>query len=278
MSDNPATLVYFIGGGPGDPELLTLKAVRVLERADVVIYTDSLTDPRITQFCKPGVEVHGSAGMALEEIVGIILKAVGQGKTVARVHSGDPSIFGAVLEQVAALDKAGVRSEVIPGVSSVFAAAVALGVELTVPEVSQTVILTRAEGRTPMPDGEKLPDLARHQATLVLYLSSALITKVVDELLQGGYPPETPAALVYRASWPDQKIVRAPLKDLAARVRAEKITAHGIIIVGRVLDPALRESAPKSKLYDASFTHSFRVAKGRRGAGPTRKALARKGK
>ncbi len=273
MTASPA--VSFIGAGPGDPELLTVRGQRLIREADVVIYTDSLVHPGVAALARPGAEVHGSAGLTLEQLVELMAGSVAQGKRVARVHTGDPSIFGAVQEQVAALEARGVPCSVVPGVSSVFAAAAALGVELTAPELSQTVILTRMEGRTPMPPGEKLRDLARHQATLVLFLSVTLLDEVVAELLAGGYPPETPAAVAHRVTWEDQKVVRGTLADIAARVREAHIHSHALILVGKVLGQEVRGErvAYRSRLYDPSFSHGYRKAgqegrprRGRRGA------------
>jgi precorrin-4/cobalt-precorrin-4 C11-methyltransferase len=206
--------VYFIGAGPGDPELLTIKAKRIIEAADVIVYADSLISPEVCAFAKAGAEIHKSAPLSLEEINGIIVKAVKEGKTVARLQSGDSSLFGATHEQMAQLDKSGISYEVIPGVSSLFAAAASLRSELTVPEVSQTVIITRMEGETPVPETQRLSSLAAHKASLAIFLSISLIERVTAELLAGGLPPDTPAAVVYRASWPDEKILRTDLAGL----------------------------------------------------------------
>lgn len=254
--------VYFIGAGPGDPELITLRGQRILGAADVIVYTDSLVSPDLLRWANPGARVCGSAGLTLEEIMAVLVESARAGQVVARVHTGDPSVYGAVLEQVVILNREGIPYEIVPGVSSVFAAAAALGAELTVPELAQTVILTRMEGRTPVPPGEKLRDLAAHRTTLVLYLSVTLIGEVVRELLAGGYPPETPAAVVQRASWPDQQIVRGTLADIAARTRAARINSHALILVGAVFDPALptRGEGYRSRLYDKDFTHRFRSA------------------
>lgn len=257
--------VFFVGAGPGDLELLTLKAKRLIETADVVVYTDSLVNPEIETFAHEGAEVHRSAGLTLDEICALMIAAVQQGKRVARVHTGDPAIFGAVLEQIVALERAGITWEIIPGVSSMFAAAAALGVEFTIPDLTQTVIVGRMEGRTPVPPREKLRDLAEHQATIVLFLSITLMRKLCDDLLAGGYPEDTPVAVVHKASWPDQKIVVGTLADITERVRAARIASQSIIIVGQVLDPGLREGKGdhRSKLYDPEFTHKFRLGEDR---------------
>ena len=263
--------VYIIGGGPGDPELLTLKAKRIIESADVIIYADSLVHPSIIDFAKPGAEVHGSRVLNLGEIMALILDAVGQGKTVARIQSGDPAIYGATFEQMRLLEKEGVEYEVIPGVSSAFAAAALLKVELTVPEVSQTVILTRAEGRVAMPPGEKLADLAAHGCTLIIFLSVTRMTRVVRELTQAGYPRSTPVAVVYRVGWPDEKVIRGTLSDIAKKVREAKITLQALIMVGNVVDPDINHPSDDddgqvatSHLYSQDYTHLYRKGKGTR--------------
>lgn len=253
------SVVYFIGGGPGDPELLTLKAKRVIDSADVIIFTGSLLGERLFHGAKPDAKIFDSAMMHLKEMTSRMIAAAQSGQTVARVHSGDPTIFGAIHEQMVLLEHAEIPYEVIPGVSSVFAAAAALRTELTIPEVAQTVILTRTEGRTPMPSGEQLHDLARHGATIALYLSAELIAQSVRELLVE-YPPTTPVAVVAHASLPDQQILRGTLNDIAAKVKAAGIRAQAIILVGPALDPTIKTTAAerKSRLYDRTFTHGFR--------------------
>ena len=252
-------LVYFIGGGPGDPELLTLKAKRIIDAAEVIIFTGSLLGERLFGDRRRDAVVHDSATLHLEEILELMIAAARSGQTVARVHSGDPTIFGAIHEQMVMLDHAGVPYEIIPGVSSVFAAAAALKTELTVPEVSQTLILTRTEGRTAMPTGEQLHDLARHGATIALYLSAQLIAQAA-RALQREYPPATPVAVVAHASLPDQQILRGTLDDIAFKVKEAGIRAQAIILVGQALDPAIKQTAAerKSRLYDRTFTHGFR--------------------
>jgi len=248
--------VYFIGAGPGDPELLTIKARKIIETADVIVYADSLINPEICACARKGAEVHPSASLTLEETHRIISQAAKAGKTVARLQSGDPAIFGAINEQMALLDREGITYEVIPGVSSVFAAAAALRNELTIPELSQTVIITRLEGKTPVPAKENLRSLAGHQSTMAIFLSVSMVEKVVSELRAGGYPPETPAAVVYRASWPDQKILRTTLDKLAAKVKEAGITRQALILVGGFLQA--REKQSQSKLYDRNFKHGYR--------------------
>ncbi|MGH7964552.1 MAG: precorrin-4 C(11)-methyltransferase, partial [Candidatus Binatia bacterium] len=234
-------------------------AKRVIDTADVIIFTGSLLGEHLFHDAKPGVVIHDSATLHLKEITTRMIAATRAGQIVARVHSGDPSVFGAIHEQMVTLAQAGVAYEVIPGVSSVFAAAAALQTELTIPEVTQTVILTRTEGRTAMPSGEQLHDLARHGATIALYLSAQLIVQAVHEL-QSGYPADTPVAVVANASLPDQQILRGTLHDIAAQVQAAGIRAQAIILIGPALDPTIKETAAakKSRLYDRTFTHGFR--------------------
>ena len=256
--------VYFVGGGPGDPELLTLKAKRVIESADIVIYADSLVHPSIAGFARPGAEVHGSKDLTLVQIMELIVEAVAQGKTVARIQSGDPAIYGAILEQMRVLESRDIEYEIIPGVSSAFAAAALLKAELTVPEVSQTVIMTRAQGRISMPPREQLRDLAAHGCTLVIFLSITRTFRIVRELRSAGYPKETPVAVVYRVGWPDQKVIRGTLADIVAKVREAKITLQALVLVGEALNPSLRrpgtaEEAPASShLYSEEYTHLYR--------------------
>lgn len=259
--------VYIMGVGPGDPELITVKARRILDQADLVIYTGSLLSRELFKSCKGTVEICDSAGMTLLEILDRLKEAALAGKVAVRVHDGDPSIFGALREQVLPLEAAGLACVVIPGVSSFVAGAAALKDELTIPELTQTVILTRMEGRTSMPELEKLRDLARHQATLVLFLSAGLIEKAVAEL-KHGYPEDTPVAVVYKASCTDQKILRGSLADIAGKVRAERISMYALIYVGKAFDQALKATpdAFRSKLYDEEFSHAFRRARKKSGA------------
>ena len=256
--------VYIIGAGPGDPELLTLKAKRLIEQADVIIYADSLVPPEIAAFAKPGARVYGSKEMALPEIMAVTLQAAAAGQQVARIQSGDPSLYGATLEQMRILQAQGVDYEIIPGVSAAFAAAAVLKAELTVPEVSQTVIMTRAEGRVPMPPGEQLTDLARHGSTLVIFLSVTRMFRIAAQLQDAGYAPDTPVAVAYRVGWPDQQIIRGVLSDIAEKVRAAKITLQALIIVGKAVDPQLLDtdaaSVAVSHLYSDDYTHLYRRA------------------
>jgi precorrin-4/cobalt-precorrin-4 C11-methyltransferase len=248
--------VFIVGAGPGDPELITLKGARLLREAEVVVHAGSLVHPKILEHCSPGCQLHDSAVLTLEQICDLMIKNWKAGLKVVRLHSGDSSIYGATTEQTNVLDKAGVPWVIVPGVSSFQAAAAVLGAELTLPGVSQSVILTRVEGRSsPMPEREKLADLGAHQATLCLFLSASLGTKIQQELLPA-YGASCPAAIVVRASWDDQLVFRCDLKDLAATLKENKITKTAMIIVGR----ALAKEGEASKLYDAHFSHGYRKA------------------
>ncbi len=238
-------MVYFIGAGPGAADLITLRGKAILERAEVILWADTLVNPEILNLARPAARIYPTGGMALEKQVEVMVEAVKSGQVVARLHTGDPSIYGATREQMRALDTAGVAYAVVPGVSSVFAVAAALKTELTQPEVSQTVILTRAAGRTPVPPSEALKGLAAHRATLVLLLSANLLEGAVAELLAGGYSPDTPAALVYRASWPEEKILRTPLSEISKAAKEANINRQAILIVGE----ALAAGATRSRLY-----------------------------
>jgi precorrin-4/cobalt-precorrin-4 C11-methyltransferase len=246
--------VIFIGGGPGDPELLTLKAYNVIKKADVIIYAGSLVNRDVLNSARDGCIIKNSASMNLDEIVNLMDKSVKDGKLVARVHTGDPAIYGAIGEQMELLKAKNIDFEIIPGVSSFFAAAASLECELTLPEVSQTVIITRPEGRTPKPSKEAISKLAEHQATMCIFLGVQMIENVVKDLLTH-YTKETPVAVVQKASWPDEKIVRGTLNDISSKVHASGITKTAMIIVGNVLDT--KEITP-SKLYDRNFTHEYR--------------------
>ncbi|MFT5700661.1 MAG: precorrin-4/cobalt-precorrin-4 C11-methyltransferase [Desulforhopalus sp.] len=250
----PALLVHFVGAGPGDPELITVKGQRLLREADIVIYTGSLVPkPLITGL---SATIHNSAGLNLDEVFAIILDGFKKGKKVVRLHTGDPSIYGAINEQIALLRQHDIPFKVIPGVSSATASAAALQTELTLPEVSQTVIFTRRTGRTPVPENESLDLLASHQATMMIFLSVGMIEEVVKDLKKGGYPDKTPVAVVEKASWPEERHIRGTLATIAQQVADAKITKTAIIAVGEVLADAPPPAL--SKLYDKAFTHEFR--------------------
>lgn len=247
--------VIFIGAGPGDPELITLKGKKFLEKADVIIYAGSLLNPEILKFAKPNVKLYDSATMNREEVFKVMVAAVSEGKLVARVHDGDPSFFGALQEQLDFLAKEKIAYEIIPGVSCLQAGAASLKRELTLPHVSQSVIITRPEGRTPVPQSERIRELARHRTTMVIFLGVQHIDSVIRELGEGGRPKDTPVAVVYKASWREEKIVRGTLDDIVGKVREAGIKKTALIFVGEVLNP---KAYDYSKLYDPSFTHGFR--------------------
>lgn len=247
-------MISFIGAGPGDPELITIKGKKLIDDADVIIYAGSLVNPAVLDGHKEGAQIYNSALMDLDEVIAVMKEADSSGRNVARVHTGDPAIYGAHREQMDRLDELGIAYQVVPGVSSAFATAAALEAEYTLPGKSQTVIFTRMEGRTPMPPREKLVDLARHHATMVIFLSIGFMDQMVAQLEEGGYEPTTPAAVVYKASWPEQKIVRGTLADIAAKVEAEGIKKTALTVVG----DCLGTDHDLSKLYDKHFTTEFR--------------------
>ena len=243
--------VFIVGAGPGDPELITVKGQKLLSEADIIIYAGSLVNPALLDYAKEGCEIHNSASMTLPQVIEVIKNGVAQDKMVVRLHTGDPSIYGAIQEQMDALDKLGIEYKVVPGVSSFLATAAALKQEYTLPGISQTVIITRNEGRTPVPDREKLRSLAEHQATMCIFLSITMLDKVVEELIAGGYEPDTPIAIVQRASWPEEKIVRATLETIC-----EEIARTAMIVVSR----CLAADYELSRLYAPEFSHMFREA------------------
>ena len=248
-------MVHFVGAGSGAADLITVRGAKLLGEADVVIYAGSLVNPALLDYTREGCEIHDSAKLTLEEVIALIEKAEAAGKTTVRLHTGDSSIYGAVREQFDELEKRGITYDVCPGVSAFCGAAAALCAEYTLPNVSQTVIITRMEGRTPVPEKEKLASLAAHGATMVIFLSIGLIDKVQQALLAGGaYTPETPAAVVYKASWPEQKVVRCTVGTLAGSTRANGITKTALIVVGEFLGTRYE----RSKLYDPTFTTEFR--------------------
>ena len=249
--------VHIVGAGPGDPELITRKGYRLVQEADVVIYAGSLVNPEILEACKEGCEIHNSASMSLDDVLAVTKARVAEGKTVVRLHTGDPAIYGAIQEQIDALKEMGITYDVTPGVSSFLATAAALQQEYTLPNVTQTVIITRMEGRTPMPEKEKLSMLASHGATMCIFLSVQMIDKVAAELIEGGYDKTTPVAIVVKASWPDQRIIRGTLETIADVVAEEGVIRQAMIVVSRVLDTDYE----LSKLYDKGFAHMYRDAK-----------------
>jgi precorrin-4/cobalt-precorrin-4 C11-methyltransferase len=247
--------VYFIGAGPGDPELITIKGRKILDNADVVIYAGSLVNPALLEGLK--AEIYNSASMNLDETTGVIKKAVAEKKTVVRLHTGDTSFYSAISEQIERLRKLNIEYEVIPGVSSAMAGAAILGQELTIPEISQTVIFTRLEGKTPVPETEKLNELAKHKATMVIFLSVGMIEKVKNELLEG-YTENTPVVIIEKATWPEQRVIRGELKNLDSLVRDAGIKKTALIYVGESLRASSESLGKESKLYDKDFKHEYR--------------------
>ena len=250
-------MVHFVGAGSGAADLITVRGARLLSEADVVIYAGSLVNPEVLKYARPECEIHDSARLTLEEVLEIIQNAEAQGKTTVRLHTGDSSIYGAVREQFDELDRLGVSSDVCPGVSAFCGAAASLKAEYTLPDVSQTVIISRMEGRTPVPEREKIRALAAHGSTMVLFLSTGLLEGLQSELMAGGYAPETPAAIVYKATWPEEKVFRCRVCELAQTARENHITKTALILVGAFLG----DRYERSKLYDPGFTTEFREAK-----------------
>ena len=266
ISDNPAfrnptsdfsNPVLFVGAGPGDPELITVKGQKALMNADVVIFAGSLVPEELLQWTRPAATSLSSASMNLEQIIETIENAHSIGKRVVRLHTGDPSLYGAIFEQMVELQKRGIPYNVIPGVTAAFAAAAALGLEYTLPEISQTLILTRMAGRTPVPENEDLASLAKHQASMAIYLSVSMVDQMAP-ILADAYGADSRCAVVYRASQPEEKVIVTQLKELAERVKAEKIAKQALIIVGKVLAVDSDNLVYKSKLYDKNFKHEYR--------------------
>ena len=249
-------MVHFVGAGSGAADLITVRGARLLAEADVIIYAGSLVNPALLEYAKPEAEKHNSARLTLEEVLAIIREAEAQGKTTVRLHTGDSSIYGAVREQFDQLEELGIDYDVCPGVSAFCGAAASLREEYTLPDVSQTVIITRAAGRTPVPERESIRSLAAHKATMVLFLSTGLTEKLQAELLAGGYPAETPAAVIYKATWPEEKQYRCTVGTLHETVTKNKLTKTSLIIVGNCLG----DKYDRSKLYDPGFTTEFRTA------------------
>jgi len=253
-----AARVSFVGAGPGASDLITIRGARLLHHADVVIFAGSLVDLKLVKLYATRADIFDSAGMTLEEVIAVMVDAVASDRSVVRLHTGDPSIYGAIQEQMEALDRLGIGYQVVPGVTSAFAAAAALRQELTLPEVSQTVIITRIEGRTPVPEREQLKKIACLGATMLIYLSVGMIEKVVAQLLEGTYTHATPAAVVCRASWEDELIIECTLAELAEKVHEAGIDRQALIIVGDVLAARREGVKAKSLLYDSDFSHGFR--------------------
>lgn len=247
-------MVHFVGAGPGAPDLITLRGAKLLEAADVVVYAGSLVNPALLAHCKDGCKVYNSAAMTLDEVLAVLLDADAAGCDAVRLHTGDGALYGAIREQMDALGERGVAFDVTPGVSSLFGAAAALGAEFTLPGVSQSLIVTRLAGRTNVPEGERLRNLARHGASMAIFLSTGLLDSVREELLEGGMSADTPAAIVYKATWPEEKVLRCTVDSLAETAEAAGVCQTAIVFVGRFLDAPYENS----RLYDPSFTTGYR--------------------
>ncbi len=247
-------MVNFVGAGSGAVDLITLRGKRLLENADIIIYAGSLVNPELLDFAKEGCEIYNSAKMTLEEVIDVIVQGEKLNKHVVRLHTGDPAIYGAIREQMDLLDEHNIKYEVCPGVSSLFGAASALKAEYTLPNVSQTVIVTRMSGRTPVPPKEDITLLASHNATMVIFLSTSMLEELSKKLIAGGYYEDTPAAIVYKATWKDEKVVKTTVSKLAQSAKENNITKTALITVGDFLGSIY----DRSKLYDPMFSHEFR--------------------
>lgn len=249
-------MVVFVGAGPGAEDLITVRGQRLLAQADIIVYAGSLVNPGLLDIKKQNCRVYNSAYMTLEEVLDVMIQGERDNKRVVRLHTGDPCLYGAVREQMDGLEKAGVAYEVCPGVSSFCGAAAALGAEYTLPGISQSVVITRMAGRTEVPQKESIKDFAAHQATMVVFLSTGMLPALAAELQAGGYASETPAAIVYKASWPDEKVLRCTVGTLADTARREGITKTALIVIGDILGGGYE----RSKLYDPTFGTEFRSA------------------
>ena len=248
-------MVHFVGAGSGAVDLITIRGARLLEDADVVIYAGSLVNPDLLRYTRKECEIHDSAGMTLEDVISVIKTAEHEGKTTVRLHTGDSSIYGAVREQFDELEKLGIEYDICPGVSSFCGAAAVLKAEYTLPGVSQSVIITRAEGKTPVPDRESIRTLAAHQATMVIFLSTSLTKTLQEELLEGGYTQETPAAIVYKATWPEEKVFHCTVGSLHKTAEENGLAKTALIIVGNCMGDCYK----RSLLYDPSFSTEYRA-------------------
>lgn len=249
-------MIHFVGAGPGAPDLITLRGAELLKAADVVIYAGSLVNPALLELCKADCAVHNSAEMTLEQVLAVMEAAERTGKNTVRLHTGDPCLYGAIREQMDALTSLNIPYDDTPGVSSFCAAAAAAQAEYTLPDVSQSVVITRMAGRTPVPEGESIAAWAAHGASMVVFLSAGMLEGLQEKLLKGAYMPSTPAALVYKASWPEEKVVRCTVGTLAEAGREHQISKTALVLVGNFLNPDYQ----RSRLYDPSFTTGFREA------------------
>ena len=251
-------MVHFVGAGPGAPDLITLRGKELLEQADVIIYAGSLVNPQLLDYAKPKCQIHNSAKMTLEEVLDVMRQAEKEGRVTVRLHTGDPCIYGAVREQMDVLDEEGIAYDSCPGVSSFCGAASALNLEYTLPEVSQSVIITRMAGRTPVPDKESIESFAAHQATMVVFLSTSMLEELSERLMAGGYTRDTPAAIVYKATWEDEKTYVCTVGTLAQTAREHQITKTALMIIG---DAVSASSYERSRLYHPEFETEFRGKK-----------------
>lgn len=247
-------MIHFVGAGSGAVDLITVRGKNLVDTADVVIYAGSLVNPELLNSCKGGCEIYNSAKMTLEEVIEVMERAEKEGKMTVRLHTGDPCLYGAIREQMDVLDEKNIAYEVCPGVSSFCGAAAALKAEYTLPNVSQSVVITRMEGRTPVPEKEKIEAWAKHQSTMVIFLSMGLLMQLEERLMEGGYSKDTPAAIVYKATWPEEKVFHCTVSTIAETARENNITKTALVVVGNVLD----SEYDRSKLYDPTFTTEFR--------------------
>ena len=248
-------MVYFVGAGPGAVDLITVRGMELLKKADVIIYAGSLVNPELLGYAKEDAEVHNSAVMTLEEVMDVMINAARAGKEVVRLHTGEPSVYGAVREQMDILDKEGISYESCPGVTAAFGAASSLNLEYTLPGISQTLIITRLEGKTKVPEKERMELLAQHGSSMAIYLSIGMIEELAEKLLKGGYTPETPAAIVYKATWSEEKKIVCTIGDMAQKTKEAKIVKTAVVLIGEAID---HSSYERSKLYDPEFSTEFR--------------------
>jgi len=249
-------MIYFIGAGPGSVDLITVRGAEILSRSDMIIYAGSLVNPELVRkYACVNCELYDSAGMTLTEIAEKLISGHNRGLIVSRRHSGDPALYGAIREQINILRESAIPFEIVPGVSSLFAASAAVKCEYMIPEVSQTLIITRLEGRTPVPERERVKALAAHKSSMAVFLSASMIDKLCSELIAGGYDPDSPAAIVYRASWPDERVIAGTLANLPELARESGINKTALILVGEFLSDSV---CSRSRLYDENFSHEFR--------------------
>ncbi|MBR0455964.1 MAG: precorrin-4 C(11)-methyltransferase [Firmicutes bacterium] len=249
-------MIHFVGAGPGAADLITMRGARLLQETDIIIYAGSLVNPALLEYGKVGCQIYNSAEMTLEEVIDVMKEAESKGLDTVRLHTGDASLYGAIREQMDLLDELGIEYEDIPGVSSFSGAAAALNAEYTLPGVSQSVVITRMAGRTPVPEKESIREFAKHDCTMVIFLSTGLLEEVSEELMKGGYAADAPAAIVYKATWPEEKVVHCTVSTLAETAKENNITKTALILVGGFLG----DKYERSKLYDPGFTTEFRQA------------------